>query len=226
MEKILPLFHIKIFGYSIGIAHSIVVQWGIIFLITILCFYLTRDLKIVPNKKQNITEIGMDFINNLVKDNMGEEYMGFVPYIGTIAIFLFIMNNTGLIGIRPPTVDYSVTLALALITFFVVQWFAIKKVGLGHYFKGYVEPYAFILPITLIERFMLPVSLSIRLFGNMMAGVVIIDLAYKTLGGLTGFAQLLAPVPLHFYFDLFDGFIQMIIFVMLTMVNIKVIAEH
>ena len=136
------------------------------------------------------------------------------------------MNLTGLIGIKPPTVDYSVALALALITFFVVQWFAIKKIGLGHYFKGYAEPYAFILPINLIERVMLPVSLSFRLFGNMIAGVVIIDLAYKSLGSLTGFAQLIVPIPLHFYFDLFDGIIQMVIFVMLTMVNIKVIAEH
>jgi F-type H+-transporting ATPase subunit a len=226
MDKIEPLFHIKFFGYNIGIAESIVVQWCIIALVAILCFYFTRDLKTIPNKKQNIIEIVMDSINNLVRDNMGEGYMGFVPFVGTIVIFLFFMNLTGLIGIEPPTVDYSVSLALALITFFVVQWFAIKKVGLGHYFKGYVEPYSFILPINLIERVMLPVSLSFRLFGNMTAGVVIINLAYESLAHLTGFAQLIVPIPLHFYFDLFDGVIQMVIFVMLTMVNIKVIAEH
>jgi F-type H+-transporting ATPase subunit a len=226
VEKIEPLFHINLFNYNIGITESIIVQWCIIALVTILCFYFTRDLKIIPNKKQNIIEIVMDAINNLVRSNMGEEYMGFVPYVGTIAIFLTLMNLTGLIGIRPPTVDYSVSLALALITFFVVQWFAIKKVGLGQYFKGYVKPYSFILPINLIERVMLPVSLSFRLFGNMTAGVVIIDLAYKSLGNLTGLAQIGAPIPLHFYFDMFDGLIQMVIFVMLTMVNIKVIAEH
>jgi len=226
MEKVVPLFHIKFLGYSIGIVESIFVQWCIIAIIAILCICLTRNLKIIPNKKQNIIEIIMEFINNLVKDNMGEEYMAFVPYIGTIVIFLSIGNLTGLIGVTPPTVDYSVALALALITFFVVQWFAIKKIGLGHYFKGYVEPYAFILPINLMERVMLPVSLSFRLFGNMTAGVVIIDLAYKSLGSLNGFAQLLVPIPLHFYFDLFDGIIQMVIFVMLTMINIKVIAEH
>ena len=226
MDEIAPLFHIKFFGYSIGIVESIFVQWCIIAIVAILCLCLTRNLKIIPNKKQNIIEMIMDFINNLVKDNMGEEYMGFVPYIGTIVIFLVITNLTGLIGITPPTVDYSVSLALALITFFVVQWFAIKKIGLGHYFKGYVEPYSFILPINLIERVMLPVSLSFRLFGNMTAGVVIIELAYSSLASLNGFAQLLLPIPLHFYFDLFDGLIQMIIFVMLTMVNIKVIAEH
>lgn len=226
MEKIVPLFHIKFFGYSIGIMQSIVVQWCIIAVVAILCICFVRNLKIIPNKKQNIIEIIMDFINNLVRDNMGEDYMGFVPYIGTIVIFLSIANLTGMIGVTPTTVDYSVTLALALITFFVVQWFAIKKIGLGHYFKGYVEPYAFILPINLIERVMLPVSLSFRLFGNMTAGVVILDLAYKSLGSLNGFAQLIVPIPLHFYFDLFDGIIQMVIFVMLTMVNIKVIAEH
>ncbi|MCJ7689615.1 MAG: F0F1 ATP synthase subunit A [Clostridiaceae bacterium] len=226
MDKIQPVFHIILFGHNIGIAQSILVQWIIIALVTIICVYFTRDLKIIPSKKQNIIEIIMDSINSLVKDNMGEEYMGFVPFVGTIAIFLVFMNLTGLIGIKPPTSDYSVALALALITFFVVQWFAIKKIGLGHYFKGYTKPYAFILPINLIERVMLPVSLSFRLFGNMTAAVVIMDLTYRSLGSLTGFAQLIIPVPLHFYFDLFDGIIQMVIFVMLTMVNIKVIAEH
>lgn len=226
MEKIVPLFHIKFFGYSIGIIESIFVQWCIIAIVAILCICFVRNLKIIPDKKQNIIEIIMDFINNLVRDNMGEEYMGFTTYIGTIVIFLGISNITGLVGVTPATVDYSVALALALITFVVVQWFAIKKIGLGHYFKGYVEPYAFILPINLIERVMLPVSLSFRLFGNMTAGVVILELAYKSLGSLSGVAQLLVPIPLHFYFDLFDGMIQMVIFVMLTMVNIKVIAEH
>lgn len=226
MDKIAPLFHIKLFGYSIGIAGSIFVQWCIIAIVAILCICFIRNLKIIPDKKQNIIEMIMDAINNLVKDNMGEEYMGFVPYIGTIVIFLSISNITGLIGVTPPTVDYSVALALALITFLVVQWFAIKKVGLGHYFKGYVKPFAFILPINIIERVMLPVSLSFRLFGNITAGVVILDLAYKSLGSISGFAQLVVPIPLHFYFDLFDGLIQMVIFVMLTMVNIKVIAEH
>ena len=226
MEKIVPLFHIKFFGYSIGIVESIFVQWCIIAIVAILCAIFTRNLKTIPDKKQNIIEMIMDAINNLVRDNMGEEYMGFVPYVATIAVFLTIANLTGLIGVTPATVDYSVALALALITFVVVQWFAISKVGLGHYFKGYVEPYAFILPINLIERVMLPVSLSFRLFGNMTAGVVILDLAYKSLASLNGFAQLVVPVPLHFYFDLFDGLIQMVIFVMLTMVNIKVIAEH
>ena len=226
MEKLEPLFHFNLFGYNIGITSSVITQWFIIMLILILCIYFTRNLKKIPSKKQNIMEIIVSSINNLVRDNMGEGYMEFVPLIGTMAIYLGVMNLTGLIGIRPPTGDYSVALSIALITFFVVQAYAIKKIGFGHYLKGYVSPYSFILPINLIERVMLPVSLSFRLFGNIVAGLVIIELVYEALGHLNGFAQFILPIPIHFYFDVFDGLIQMIIFVMLTMVNIKVIAEH
>ena len=226
MEKLEPLFHFKLFGYDIGITSSVITQWFIIMLILILCIYFTRNLKNIPSKKQNIVEIIISSINGLVRDNMGEGYMDFVPLIGTMAIYLGVMNLTGLIGIRPPTGDYSVALSIALITFFVVQAYAIKKIGLGHYLKGYVQPYSFILPINLIERVMLPVSLSFRLFGNIVAGLVIIELVYEALAHLSGVAQFIIPIPIHFYFDLFDGIIQMVIFVMLTMVNIKVIAEH
>ena len=92
MDKIVPLFHIKFFGYNVGIFESIFVQWCIIAIIAILCAVFTRNLKVIPDKKQNVIEMIVDTINNLVRDNMGEEYMGFVPYIGTIAIFLCIVN--------------------------------------------------------------------------------------------------------------------------------------
>ena len=73
---------------------------------------------------------------------------------------------------------------------------------------------------------MLPVSLSLRLFGNMTAAVIIMDLAYSSLNKLSWIAQVAIPIPLHVYFDLFDGTIQMVIFVMLTMINIKIISEE
>lgn len=226
MEKLEPLFHFKLFGYNIGITSSVITQWIIIMIVMILCVYFTRNLTRTPSKKQTVVEILVSTINNLVRGNMGEEYMGFVPLIGTMAIYLTFMNLTGFVGVKPATGDYSVAIAIALISFFVVQAYTIKKVGVGHYFKGYTTPFAFILPINLIERVMLPVSLSLRLFGNMVAGIVIIELIYESLGHLNGFAQLLIPIPVHLYFDLFDGMIQMVIFVMLTMINIKVIAEH
>lgn len=226
METFQPLFTINMFGYPFGVTSSLLIQWIIILILTVLSIILTKNLKKIPGKRQTVLEIFVETVNNLVKENMGEEYVSFVPYIGSLMIFLLLMNLTGLIGLKPPTVDFSVVLGIALITFVVVQATAIKKVGLVHYIIGYVKPFGFMLPLNIIERVMLPVSLTLRMFGNMTAAVVIMDLIYGALGKGSWFAQLGIPVPLHMYFDVFDGTIQMVIFVMLTMINIKVISEH
>ena len=84
----------------------------------------------------------------------------------------------------------------------------------------------FMLPLNIIERIMLPVSLSLRLFGNILAASFIVELVYESLDKIAWIAQIGLPIPLHAYFYVFDGTIQMVIFVMLTMINIKVVAEH
>lgn len=216
------LFSIPIFGYSIEITLSIVIQWIVIVLVGILACLSTRNLKKIPNKKQSSLEIFVEGINKLIEENMGDDCKKFVPYIGTLIIFLLILNLVGLTGFEPPTEDFSVTLGIAAISFLVIQATAIKKQGILHYFIGYAKPIPFLLPINIMERVMLPISLSLRLFGNMTAGGVIIGLVYTALGNVA----VGIPVPLHFYFDVFDGAIQMVIFVMLTMINIKVISEH
>ena len=97
----------------------------------------------------------------------------------------------------------------------------------GHYLLAYTKPLIPLTPINIMERVMLPVSLSLRLFGNILAASIIMKIVYIALGGLLPpITQLIIPVPLHIYFDLFDGGVQMVIFMMLTMINIKVIAEH
>lgn len=226
MEKFEPLFTMNIFGYPFGVTSSLLIQWIIILILTIVSVFVTRGLKKIPGKRQSVLEILVDTVNKLVKENMGEKYVNFVPYIGTLMIYLLCMNMVGLFGFKPPTLDFSVVLGIALITFIVIQANTISKVGLLHYFTGYAKPYAFLLPINVLERFMLPVSLSLRLFGNMTAAVTIMELVYSALGSLSWFAQLGIPIPLHIYFDLFDGTIQMVIFSMLTMIQIKVTAEH
>lgn len=226
MKEPLVLFSLNLLGFPIIITLSIVVQWVLMAIITIVSIILTRNLKKVPDRKQNIAEIIVTSINGLVKDNMGEEYMGFVPYIGTLIIFLLMMNFTGLFGVTTPSGEYSVALGFALISFAVVNGYAIKRNGVGHYLKAYAEPFVPIAPINIMERIMLPVSLSLRLFGNMMAGIIIIDLVYESLHHISWFAQIGIPVALHFYFDVFEGIIQMFIFAMLTMIYIKIIAEE
>lgn len=226
MEKLEPLFNIPLFGYKIGITSSIVIQWVIIVLLAIVAWLLTRNLKKLPDKKQSAVEILVDTVNNLVRENMGESFLSFVPFVGTLMVYLTFMNLTALVGLEPPTKDLSVAAGLGAISFFVIQGYTIKKVGLLHYFTGFANPIPVLLPINILERIMLPVSLCLRLFGNMTAGAVIMGLVYSALSHVSIFAQLAFPVPLHFYFDLFDGVVQMIIFVMLTMINIKIISEH
>lgn len=226
MEETLPLKIIDLFGYPFEITVSLIIQWSIIIIISIISIILTRNMKKIPNKKQSVVELVIDYINKLVVDNMGEECRGFVPFIGTLVIYLLLMNLVGLFGIKPPTTDYNVALGLGLISFIIIQAYTIKKTGLIHYFIGYAKPVGILLPVNIMERIALPISLSLRLFGNMFAATIIMELVYEALGHLSWFAQLGIPIPLHAYFDVFDGTLQMFIFVLLTMVNIKVISEH
>jgi F-type H+-transporting ATPase subunit a len=220
------LFDITLLGHTYGFSASIVIQWVIILLVAVASVFLTRRLERIPDKRQSVAEILIESLQGFVKSTMGAEYIAFIPYVGTLVVFLLLMNLTGLVGFEPPTMDYSVTLGMSLITFLVIQVYAIKKLGVGHYFLGYTKPMFFLLPMNLMERFLLPVSLSLRLFGNMTAASIIMNIIYTSLGGVSWFAQIGIPVPLHIYFDVFDGVVQMIVFTMLTMINIKVIVEH
>lgn len=226
MEPLKPIFSFGLGGFTVDITPDIVVQWVIIALIAVLAWWATRDLKLRPGKKQIVVESIYSTIKKVVLDNVGENYSDIIPFIGCMGIYLLIMNLVGLVGIVPPTKNFSVTLGMALITFFVVQGYAIRKHGFKSYIKGYTQPIAFMLPINLLERVMLPVSLSLRLFGNVLAATFIIELVYDSLSKITWIAQIGLPIALHGYFDIFDGVIQMVIFVMLTMINIKIVSEH
>ena len=226
MEESIVLFSIKFFGYEFPIYLSLFIQWLIIIVALILSIIYSRRVKRIPGKVQAAVELGIEFLNNVVEDNMGEGKKKFVPYIGALGIYLFLFNMVGLFGVKPPSADFSVALGIALTTFIIVQGYTIKTLGLGGYFKGYASPIPVLLPINILERVMLPISLSLRLFGNMFAGAMIMELIYEMLNGLSSILTIGLPIPFHLYFDVFDGTIQMIIFVMLTMINIKITAEH
>ena len=226
MEEVAPLFIFNFLGYDIQITESLVIQWVIILIALILSILYSKKVKKIPGKVQNVVELGVDFLAKTVNENMGDGTSSFIPYIGALAVYLFLLNMVAMIGFEPPTSDFSVTLGIALTSFFVIQANTIKKHGVGGYLKGYAQPVPILLPINIMERFMLPISLSLRLFGNVFAASMIMKLLYDALLGLNFFAAVGLPVPFHFYFDVFDGTIQMIIFVMLTMINIKITAEH
>ena len=187
-------------------------QWAIIIIVAVILILMTRNLSIVPKgKRQTIIELIIETINNWTHSTMGDKYTGFAPYIGTVVIFIFLMNITDLIGLRPVTSNYSVALVLSLTTFVLVQVNAIIKNGGFGYLKGYAQPSAALLPINILERVMLP---------------VIIELLLQALSHLAWFAQLAIPVPFMAYFDLFDAFLQAFIFTTLTMIYIKMTAEE
>ena len=227
MELTHPIFSFNIGKLVIDIKPEAIIQLVIVLLIGILAWWATKELKRRPTgKKQVVVEYIYTTIQNVVNANMGEQYGDMIPFIGTLAVFIVTMNLLGLVGITPVTNNFSVTLALGLISFVVIQGYTMKKIGIGHYFLGYGQPMLMMLPINVIERVMLPVSLSLRLFGNILAASFLVELVYESLDKIAWIAQIGLPVPLHAYFDIFDGCIQMVIFVMLTMINIKITVEH
>ena len=227
MELTHPIFSFNIGKLVIHIKPEAIIQLVLVLLIGILAWWATKDLKRRPTgKKQVVVEYIYTTIQNVVNANMGEQYGDMIPFIGTLAVFIVTMNLLGLVGITPVTNNFSVTLALGLISFVVIQGYTMKKIGIGHYFLGYGQPMLMMLPINVIERVMLPVSLSLRLFGNILAASFLVELVYESLDKIAWIAQIGLPVPLHAYFDIFDGCIQMVIFVMLTMINIKITVEH
>ena len=166
-----------------------------------------------PAGVQNFVEMLVETLDGLVQGSMGRHWRPFVNYIGAIMVFIFISNTSGLFGLRPPTADYGTTLALALITFVLIQFSAFKTKKLG-VIKELFEPIPILFPINLIGEFATPLSMSLRLFGNIMAGTIMMALWY---GLLPVFAKLGIPAFLHVYFDLFSGAIQTFVFAMLTM---------
>ena len=227
MELTHPIFSFNIGKLVIDIKPEAIIQLVLVLLIGILAWWATKDLKRRPTgKKQVLVEYIYTTIQNVVNANMGEQYGDMIPFIGTLAVFIVTMNLLGLVGITPVTNNFSVTLALGLISFVVIQGYTMKKIGIGHYFLGYGQPMLMMLPINVIERVMLPVSLSLRLFGNILAASFLVELVYESLDKIAWIAQIGLPVPLHAYFDIFDGCIQIVIFVMLTMINIKITVEH
>lgn len=216
------LVSFNIGGFNFNITNTIVLQWVLMIIIAVVILVLTANIKKIPNRKQSVAEMIYNLFYGLVKENMGESFINFVPFIGTMGFLLFFYNLTGLVGVEPTTKDINVTAGFAIISFVVINVTAFKRVGVGGYCKELVTPYAAMLPMNLLEKITLPISLCLRLFCNMLVGSIIIGLVYHYMGHFA----FIVPVPLHGFFDAFDGAIQVYIFMMLTMLYTKMGAEH
>lgn len=195
---------------------------SIIITVMILVFAIIVGGKIRKNNEapkgvQNLIELAVEFLNNMGDGILGSNSSRFINYIGTIFIFILTCNLSGLLGMRSPTADYGVTLCLGIFTFAIVQFQGIKNHGFGH-LTALFKPVPVLFPINLIGEFANPISISLRLFANLLSGVIMLGLWY---GMIPLLGQIAIPSFLHAYCDLFSGCIQTYVFCMLTMVYVN-----
>ncbi len=208
--------------FSIGgieIAESVVVTWIIMAVVVLASILLTRNLKVEhPGRGQLILEYAVTWLQGVGKSIVGEEGAEYASYLTSVLIYLGIANLIGVLGFKPPTKDLNVTAALAIMSIILIEAAGIRKKGMKRWLKGFMEPVALVTPINVLEIFIKPLSLCMRLFGNVLGAFVIMKLIESILPvGL--------PVLFSMYFDLFDGLIQAYVFVFLTGLFIKEAVE-
>ena len=203
------VFTIPVFG-GIGVSEAVVVTWIIMAVLVVLCLCLVRNLKVEnPGKKQLMLETAVSGLYNFFEEIVGEKGRRYIPYLSTVAIYIGIANIIGLFGFKPPTKDLNVTIALAVMSMCLIEYSGIHKNGLKHWVKHFAKPVPFVAPIMVLEIVIRPLSLCMRLFGNVLGAFVIMEL-------LKIVAPAIIPIPFSFYFDIFDGFLQAYVFVFLT----------
>ncbi len=170
-----------------------------------------------PKGLQNVLEMAVSAVDNMVAGIMGEKGRGFRNWICAVAMFILFCNVSGLFGLRPPTADYGVTLPLGLITFALIQINGLRAKKI-HHITSLFQPSPVLFPINLIGEIAVPLSLSLRLFGNIMSGTILMGLLY---GLLPAALKVGIPAVIHVYCDIFSGAIQTYVFCMLTMVYIN-----
>ncbi len=211
-------YYWKVGGFELH-GQVLITTWVVIAILFILSLAGNSNLKPTPDGLQNFTEYITEYIRDLAKTQIGEEdYLKWVPFVGTLFLFIFVSNWSGALlpwgvieipngELAAPTNDINTTVALALLTSISYFYAGISKKGLG-YFKRYIEPAAFLLPINILEDFTKPVSLSFRLFGNILADELVV-------GVLVSLVPLIIPIPIMLL-GVFTSAVQALVFATLA----------
>ena len=199
-----------------------------------LCLFLTHGMtEKIDLKRQHLAEIAVEKVDGLVRENMGEYFKGFTPFIIAILALSAVSSLLTLCGLYPPTSDINIVGGWAILVFILITYYKMKC-GPINYLKSFTQPVALLTPINLISEIATPVSMAFRHYGNVLSGTVIsvllgsalAGLSSKIIGSLPGF---LADIPflkvgipaiMSLYFDLFSGCLQAFIFAMLTMMYV------
>ena len=194
-------------------------SWFVIAILVVASLAATRKIQRIPSGIQNFMEYALEFIRDLAKNQLGEkDYRPWVPFIGTLFLFIFVSNWSGALipwrliklpegELAAPTNDINTTVAFALLTSLAYFYAGFRKRGLG-YFKKYIEPTPILLPIAILEDFTKPLSLSFRLFGNILADELVVAV-------LVLLVPLFVPLPVM-ALGLFTSAIQALVFATLA----------
>ncbi|MDR2052590.1 MAG: F0F1 ATP synthase subunit A [Treponema sp.] len=223
--EIKVIFTLNLFGYSVPVTETVVVSWVVMLALIGASLFLTRRMREIPRGVQAVLEMGVEFLNGFSKNNFRRWAGWFGPYIGTLFLFLAGANIIGFLSpvavsvfgfnfeppfeIKPPTRDINVTAALALISIVLVLAAGFMGRGLKGWFKGLLYPVPMMLPFNILEYGVRPLSLCLRLFGNVLGAFILMRL-------IEGLFPLALPMVFSLYFDFFDGLLQAVVFTFLT----------
>ena len=228
------------------LTETVVVTWGVMLVLILGAWFLTRNLEVHPTKKRQIVaEMIVGAFDNLVSTNMGVKYATswYLPFIGALFCLSLGCSLSSLIGCYAPTSDLSTVLAWALLVFALITYNKIRSGGILGYLKGFTDPIPVMTPFNIIGEIATPISMAFRHFGNIVSGTVISTLVYAALvvanhalfsiiPGVVGqwlgaipFLTVGIPAVISLYFDWFGSFMQAFIFCMLTMMFISTAAE-
>lgn len=216
----------ELFPQGISITETVVVSWIVMAILIVLAFILTRNLKWIPKGAQTLLESAVEALDNFSRKQFGKFAEIFAPYIGTLFLFLLFANIIGVLSpveafgfkplfvVKPPTRDINVSAPLALVTILLVLICNVKAKGFFGWLKHFLHPIGFMLPFNIMEYGTRLLSLSLRLFGNMLGGFILMRL-------IEMLVPVAVPMVFSLYFDFFDGFIQAAIFTFLSVLYIS-----
>ena len=203
--------------FGMEISSTIVITWAIMAIVVVLALilriFVVPRMKQVPRGIQNVLELSVDGIRSYVGSKAHGLGEGLCAYLFTIAIFLVFSAATELIGVRAPTADLTMTLGLAFLTFILINYYGIRQKGLGGRVKSLASPTPVVFPFRIISDIAIPISMACRLFGNMLGGLIVMELLYSALGS----SAIGIPSVIGLYFNVFHPIIQAFIFVTLTL---------
>lgn len=201
------------------VSESVVISWVVIAVFFLLVLVLTRNMSVMnPSRRQIAVESFVEWIRNLIVSMTGENGACYWEYLATVLLYIGLSNMVGIFGLKSPTKDINVSGCLAVMSIILVEAAGIRHRGAGGWLKSFTKPIAIITPINILEIFIRPLSLCMRLFGNVLGAFIIMEMIKLVL-------PVVAPALLSLYFDLFDGLIQAYVFVFLTSLYIREAVE-